>query len=274
MISTKRAPKPERRLPDFREYKISPRHQAEARRAGLENIPLVVTIAQKYSEVAKKLGVSQNEIIQAGVFGLIEAKRNFREELGNEFSTFASPYIRGYILNYLKELKPYGGTAKYSFLLSKALDLWGRKSRGEDISKSLKSSSELVKKIFDSINSEDRADILKERLRTRRTLEDHANFPEALDKQISDGRVLHEVVPDERKSALDILDSEQTKRKLMKRFMELNPRERYVIELRLLTEEPKTLEEVGQLLGLTRERIRQIEAIALKKLKSKLLQEE
>ncbi len=268
---------PERKLPDFREYKISPRHEQAARNVGLENIPLVVKIAKGYSRVAEKLSLPLNNIVQAGIIGLMEAKKRYKEETGNTFATFAAPYIRGYILEYLKELKLYGGTEKHSSILDRALDLWERKNAGENIDKKLEKSEKHVQMAFKRIKSEDHADILRGRLRARRALAGHANFPDSLEKKTTkedgEGYALHEVIPDKRESAPDVLDREQTKRRLITEVMKLPEKERFVVELRFLAEEPKTLEEIGKLLKLTRERVRQIEEKALGKLRKRLLRE-
>ena len=58
---------------------------------------------------------------------------------------------------------------------------------------------------------------------------------------------------------------------LNKCLNELNEREQFIIKKRMLTNEPITLNEAGEILGISRERVRQIEEVALKKLKNAVL---
>lgn len=266
----------ERTLIDSGNYRVPRGQERIAREAGLEHIPLVISIAKKYYKVATDMGISREDLIQAGIVGLIEARKKFREDTGNQFSSLAVFYIKGCILKYLTEHRNSKTAIKNISVVVKALDLWDRKKAGEDISEDLEKASTQVRIQFNCIKSDAHAEELRERARFYTAQTRRIDNPKNLNSRVSRDKniTLQEVIPDERKSALEILESEQTKRRLITEVKKLPPNERYVIELRFLAEKPKTLEEIGELLNLSKERIRQIEAKALRKLKKRLLQEE
>ena len=216
------------------------------------NLRLVVNIARGYT--SKGLGLQ--DLIEEGNLGLMRAVEGFDPDMGTRFSTYASYWIKQSIKRALiNSAKTIRIPAYMVELLSKwrratnrLVDELGRNPTPEEVARLLglpKRKLPIIKKAIQIYNASPQSD------------------------QSESGWSLGEMVVDERMRTPDdeMLETDVLK-SVMKMLDDLEPREAMVLQMRfgLGTLEPHTLKEIGEQLGLTRERVRQIETEALRKL--------
>ncbi len=221
------------------------------------NLRLVVNIARGY--VGK--GLALQDLIEEGNLGLLRAVEGFDPSIGTRFSTYASYWIKQSIKRALvNTAKPIRIPAYMMELLCKwrraasdLQDLLGRPATVDEIARSL----ELPKK---------KLAIVKKAIKVY-NLVPQTDQPES-------GWSLGEMLMDDRNKAPDDEMVEADNLKLvLDRLEEMDKREATVLRMRfgLNDNPPKTLKEIGESLGLTRERVRQIENEALGKLSASML---
>lgn len=217
------------------------------------NLRLVVSIAKKYTGQ----GVLFMDLVQEGSLGLIKAADKYDYSKGFKFSTYATWWIRQTIVraiaNNSKVIRvPVHMIDKIRLVKKAMFELsyqTGKEPTIEEISEKLKMPIKQVQVAIDTIKLE----------------------PISLDTPIAENLALEDYIPDENYSSPENnTHSSMLKMHIQKVLQELNYKERKIIIHRFGIDgkKPKTLEELGKEMGFSKERIRQIEGIALKKLRT------
>jgi RNA polymerase primary sigma factor len=220
------------------------------------NLRLVVNIARGYTGK----GLALQDLIEEGNLGLLRAVEGFDPNMNTRFSTYASYWIKQSIKRalvntaktiripaYMVEL-----LAKWRRATNQLTDELGRPPTNEETARFMglpKKKLNIIKKAIRVYNSAPQTD------------QTEAGW--SIDEMLQDGRTK---TPDTEMVENDDL------RQVMTLLDKMDPREATVLRMRfgLNDEEPKTLKEIGESLGLTRERVRQIESEALQKLSESL----
>jgi RNA polymerase sigma-32 factor len=231
-----------------------------ARRLALANLRLVVKIAMEY----RRAWTNVLDLIQEGNVGLLQAVQRFDPYQGVKLSSYAVYWIRAYILKYLIDnirLVRMGSTRaerKLFFRLNRekrALEAQGFAAEPALLAERLDVSEQ------DVIDMEQR--LSQGEISTDAPLRED-------DRSASFGDLL----PAPGESAESRVGDTELRRVFLekiKSFLEtLDARERRIVQERILAEEPKTLQELGDVFGLTRERVRQLEAAVVKRLREYL----
>ncbi|MBR2473826.1 MAG: RNA polymerase sigma factor RpoD [Clostridia bacterium] len=217
------------------------------------NLRLVVSIAKRY--VGK--GMFFLDLIQEGNLGLIKAVDKFDYQRGHKFSTYATWWIRQAITRAIADqartiripVHMVETIHKVSRVTRQLLQENGREPTAEEIAKELNMSADKVREIMKV-----------------------AQDPVSLETPIGEEEDSHlgDFIPDEDSPApAEAASQAMLREQLIEVLRTLTPREEQVLTLRFGLEDgrPRTLEEVGRVFNITRERIRQIEAKALRKLR-------
>ena len=225
----------------------------EAKRRLIEsNLRLVMAITRNYT----KANVPLLDLIQEGNLGLIRAVEKFDYRLGYKLSTYATWWIRQAIT---RALADQGRTIRLPVHVADQVRRLLRARR--QLAQKLNREPTLVELARESQQSEERV----------RELLGLVETPVSLETPVGDGESLYgDLIEDVHSLAPHEQTAEHARgRELAGALEQLNPRMRRVLSLRFGLDggPPKTLEEVGSELGITRERVRQLETRALRELR-------
>ena len=227
----------------------------EAAKAKLieSNLRLVMSITRNYT----KAGVPLLDLIQEGNLGLIRAVEKFDWRLGFKLSTYATWWIRQAVA---RALADQGRTIRLPVHVA------------EQVRKMLRSRRILTQKLNRDPTVEEIAKdsgLTPERVRE---LFELVEDPVSLETPVGDGESLYgDLIEDTHGDQPDTATAKQLRSvELSEALLHLNPRMRRVLTMRfgLEGQSPRTLEEVGTDLGITRERVRQLESRALRELRT------
>ncbi|HZO34360.1 MAG TPA: sigma-70 family RNA polymerase sigma factor [Gaiellaceae bacterium] len=227
--------------------------EAAKRRLIESNLRLVMSITRNYT----KAGVPLLDLIQEGNLGLIRAVEKFDYKLGFKLSTYATWWIRQAVT---RALADQGRTIRLPVHVA------------EQVRRAQRSRRQLAQKLnrdpsVDEIAHD--AGFTSERVRE---LFDLVEDPVSLETPVGDGEsMVADLIEDERAESPDGASAERARSVELAAAVErLNPRMRHVVTRRfgLDGKPPQTLEEVGSDLGITRERVRQLETRALRELRA------
>ena len=221
------------------------------------NLKFVVKVAFEY----KSYGVKILDLIQEGNIGLMMAVKKFNPYKGYRFISYAIWWIRAYMQNFIIKtwsLVKIGTTQAQKKLfykigkVRKALESDGEgEKRYELLAKDLDVAKEDIMEMEQRMSSRD--------------LSLDTPFDEG--KELTHLDLLQENAPNQEEAFAQAEEKQIQQREVLNAMKRLNEKEAYVIRNRIMADSPLTLQEIGNHLKLSRERVRQIESEALRKLK-------
>ncbi|MEL6979101.1 MAG: RNA polymerase factor sigma-32 [Pseudomonadota bacterium] len=228
---------------------------------------LAIAMASKY----RRYGASMNDLVQEAGVGLMKAASKFDPDRGVRFSTYAVWWIKASIQDYVMRnwsLVRTGSTSSQKALFFNMRRIRARieRERGQDFSEGVP--PEVRLEIAEELGAPLRdVEMMEARLAgpdfSLNATQSHEEGREWMDTLEDDGET-----PDQ--STARANDFARVKQWIGDALDVLTDRERLIIHERKLADEPKTLEALGERLGLSKERVRQLEAQALKKMRSAL----
>lgn len=227
----------------------------QARKAMIRsNLRLVINIAKRYMH----LGIPFLDLIEEGNLGLMKAVDKFNPKKGYRFSTYAAWWVKQGITRSISE---QGKMIRVPVYMSDLISRWRKKRE------------ELTQKLHRVPTDEE----IAKRLRLKRNKIEHINFwmattTSSLDAPIGEEseNQVSDFIQDETMTPPDAGIEEMMDRERVNNLMDLiTSREREILDMRfgLKNNRAHTLAEVARKLGVSRERVRQIEDVALKKLR-------
>jgi len=217
------------------------------------NLRFVVSICKKY----RGLGLSFLDLMNEGNIGLIEAAKRFDPEKNVKFITYAVWWIRQAIIHALAK---HSGAfrlpqkqANLMYQLGKKYNVLTQKLQREPTVEELAAELEVSKEEVEAL-----LQVSGENISLSGALDDESDF-----------QLLDKLVQDTEAPADEHLMQEAFEEQVHKVLADLDDKESTILTLRFGLEgkEPMTLKEIGEVMGLSRERVRQIENVALRKLR-------
>ena len=251
------------------EYELAMRHRETgdleaARKLIVSNLKFVVRIANEY----KNYNVNTLDLIQEGNIGLMKAVRGFDPTKGYRLISYAVWWIRAYIQNHIMKtwsLVKVGTNQSQRKLFYK---LRSTKNRIEATGAEME--EDIYSEIARELDVPDSQVIEMDRVMSGKDLSLDANIEGSTERTYVD--MLGDTFDQEQ-----FLEDSQTRPLVAKKIKEalanLKDRERYIIERRVLTDSPETLEKLSRKFGISRERVRQIEKNALNKIRKEFQKE-
>ncbi|MBN2803781.1 MAG: RNA polymerase factor sigma-32 [Deltaproteobacteria bacterium] len=225
------------------------------------NLRFVVKIAKEY----KGYGAPILDLIQEGSVGLMQAVKRFDPDKGYKLISYAVFWIKSYIHNFLmatSKMVKIGTSRAHRKLFFKLRSFNAAQNAQSDLSE-----SELIDIASEQFNSS-KDDIIE--------MNNHLSYKDSsLDAPVGESSLaLVDLMPSTVNSQEEQLSSIEESANLQATVLEamesLNERERYIIQSRYMSDSPMQLKEIGNELGVSKQRVAQIEKIALEKLRNHL----
>ncbi len=242
-------------------WKLAKKGDKDAKNKIMEmNLRLVIPTAKRF----QRPGMELMDLIEEGNLGLMQAIDKFEPEKGYRFSTYAIYWIEQYIRKYIEEQSgsikipshAWGNLKKWFRAWNELKEANGRDPSLNEMAAELNLTARQVKSIMDTLSAAKGVDSL--------TTLVHDEDETTLEDLISD---------DGKGNPHDVFLKNENQNSIKKSMADLNDRDRQVVIMRygLDDNEPKTLGEVAEILGLSRERVRQIEERAVNTLRKEAL---
>ena len=249
------------------EYELAMKYKNDgdldaARKLVSSNLKFVVKVANEY----KNYGLNTMDLIQEGNIGLMQAVKGFDPNKGYRIISYAVWWIRAYIQNYIIKswsLVKVGTTQAQRKLFYKLRSTKNQLELGDG-----NLSAEDYKELADKLNVSNEAVIEMDKRMGGKDF--------SLDAEIKgDTKLSHmDFLADDDVNQEELItkseENDIVKSGMVDALKVLKDRERFIIENRILSDKPLTLEELGEKYNISRERVRQIENAALKKMKGVL----
>lgn len=220
------------------------------------NLRLVIPTAKRF----QRPGMELMDLIEEGNLGLLQAIEKFEPQKGYRFSTYAVYWIEQYIRKYIEEQSgsikipshAWGNLKRWFKAWNTLKEANGRDPSLSEMAGELNLSARQVKAIMDTLSAATGVDSLTSLVGEEEEM--------TLEDKISD---------DGKGNPHDVFLRSENAQVLQQSLMNLNDRDREILTLRfgLLDNEPKTLGEVAEKMGLSRERVRQIEERAVSEMR-------
>jgi len=224
------------------------------------NLRFVVKVAFEY----KSYGIKILDLIQEGNIGLMMAIKKFDPYKGYRFISYAIWWIRAYIQNFIIKnwsLVKIGTTQAQKKLFYKI----GKVRKALESNRENEKKYEVLAKDLD-VAKEDIIEM--EQRMSSRDLSLDAPFDDS--QELTHFDLLRETSPNQEEVFGEEEEKKILERDVQTAIKQLNDKEEYVIKNRIMADSPLTLQEIGNHLKLSRERVRQIESDALKKLRKEM----
>ncbi len=242
-------------------WKLAKKGDEQAKNKILEmNLRLVIPSAKHFL----RPGMELMDLIEEGNLGLLQAIEKFEPARGYRFSTYAVYWIEQYIRKYIEEQSgpikipshAWGNLKRWFRVWNELREANGRDPSLNEMAQALDLTARQVKSVVDTLNAAKGVDSL--------TAIVHEEDEMMLEDLISD---------DGKGNPHDVFSKQEDQKNIKQSMADLNERDRQIVIMRygLDDNEPKTLGEVAEKLGLSRERVRQIEERAVNTLRREAL---